>query len=86
MPMNREKNITPSMSPSAAALMGFWGTIWTNRSMPVLGAAPPVMVAARSPAPSVNRARSSGEMPSPGRSTLTRVTPISTAMADTTTV
>ncbi len=87
MPNSREKNISPSMSPSAADLTGLFGTIWVSRSMPVLGAvAGEVKAAARSAAPAVSRALSSGEMPAPGCRTLTRVMPMRTAMADTTTV
>ena len=84
MPRNSENTITASMSPSAMALIGFCGTSPTRKSIPVV----PAAGAAGSVAPgrASNCARSSGEIPAPGRSTLTSVTPITTAIVETTTV
>ncbi len=64
-PKNSEKNITASMSPSAAARTGFAGTRSVSSSMPLFGACALASTAERSAAPAVMRARASGDMPSP---------------------
>ncbi len=94
-PIISEKNMIPRKSPSAADLTGFRGTISTIRSMALFSedaaaAVAPVAGVAAGAAPGgalrCSRSRTSGEIPSPGRSTFTRVTPMKTAIAETTTV
>ena len=83
MPRNSANTITASMSPSAIALTTLLGTSWTRKSTPV---APAPGACAGATARADSLARSSGERPSPGRTTLTSATPMPTAMLETTTV
>ena len=77
MPKKSEKKMRPIMSPSAAALMGFMGTMPTRLNEP----APGLMAV-----PFRARSSSAGEAPRPGPITSTRTSPMTTAMAETTTV
>jgi hypothetical protein len=86
MPSISAKKITDSICPSTAARNGLSGTISISSSRPVAGGSAVVIAAARSAAPSASRARSSGDVPSPGRRRLTAASPRTTEMPETTTV
>jgi hypothetical protein len=87
IPRKSAKTMTASMSPFAAALTGLSGIMARSSSIPTFGA-DTWLVSVVDPcfARSRSACREVSEIPSPGRSTLTRSTPRATAIAETATV